>query len=99
MYAILRRYAYNPAKLAETKTALAEVQALHASQPGYAGSLVIDDGQHLTAVNLWESESAADAGREAIGSQVRRLLEPLMEGSSELIAAGEAVANDTGGHS
>jgi hypothetical protein len=95
MYAILRQFPYDPRKLADGKRALAEVQALHAGQPGYAGSLVIDDGQRFTAVNLWYSEQAADAGREAIGPSVQRLIEPLMAGPSELLAAGEVLVSDT----
>ncbi len=74
--------------------ALDAVQSLHASQPGYAGSLVIDDGHRLIAVNLWDTEHAAAAARTAIGPQVQRLLEPLMTGPSELIAAGEVLASD-----
>jgi hypothetical protein len=47
MYAIVRRYPYDPEKLTDAGQALSDVQALHASQPGYAGSLVIDDGHGL----------------------------------------------------
>jgi hypothetical protein len=94
MYAIVRTYEYDPAKLADVQGPLAEVQSLHANQPGYAGSLVIDDGHRSIAVNLWEDEQAAAAGRTAIGPQVQRLLEPMIAGPSELIAAGEVLAND-----
>jgi hypothetical protein len=97
MYAIVRSYAYDPTKPANVEQALAEVQALHAGQPGYVGGLVIDGGQRLIAVNLWESEQAAAAGRAAIGEPVQRLLEPLMRGASEVIAVGEVVASDLGG--
>jgi len=94
MYAIVRQYAYDAAKHAAVGQALSDAQALHAGQPGYAGSVVIDDGQRMTAVNLWETEEAAAAGRSAIGEQVQRLLEPPMAGASELIAVGEVVASD-----
>jgi hypothetical protein len=66
----------------------------HASRPGYTGSLVIDDGHHLLAVNLWDDEQTATAGRESIGPQVQRLLEPLMAAESELVAVGEVLADD-----
>ncbi len=94
MYAIVRHYPYDTTKRGGQDRALAEVQALHASQPGYAGSLVIDDGHRLIAVNLWDTEQAAAAGRVAIGPQVQHLLEPLMAGPSELIAAGEVLASE-----
>ncbi len=96
MYAVLRQYRYDAAKLAGAERALSDAQALHAAQPGYVGSFVVDDGERLTAVNLWATEQAAAAGRTAIGEQVQRLLEPLMAGPSEVIAVGEVVAGDLG---
>jgi hypothetical protein len=68
MYAIVRRYAYDPAAIASAGQALAAAQELHTPQPGYAGSIVVDDGQHFIAVNLWQSEHDAAAGRAAIGN-------------------------------
>jgi hypothetical protein len=94
MYAIIRQYVYEPGS---RRQALAQVQALHAAQPGYVGSLVVDDGRRLTAVNLWESEADAAAGRAAIGSSVQRLLEPLMAGGSQLLSAGGVMASDLEG--
>ena len=76
MYAIVRRYAHDPAAIASAGQALAAARELHTTQPGYAGSIVVDDGQHFIAVNLWQSEHDAAAGRTAIGTQVQRLLEP-----------------------
>jgi hypothetical protein len=52
MYAIVRRYEYNPARVADARAALAEVDALHEAQPGYVGNLLIDDGRCWTVVNL-----------------------------------------------
>lgn len=95
MYAIVRQYEYQPDRLADAEPVLAEIARLHAAQPGYAGSLVIDDGRRLIAVNLWDSEQAAAVGRSAIGPPVQRLLEPLMAGPSEPIAAGKVIASDT----
>jgi hypothetical protein len=87
MYAVIRQNRYR-SRQPEDRSELARVEDLHLRQPGYLGSLVVDDGECLTAVNLWESEEAAEAGRIAIGPEVRRLLEPLMIGPAELIAAG-----------
>ncbi len=91
MYAILRRYACDPAKRSQARAALAEVSRLHEAQPGYVGSLVIDGGESWLAVNLWDTAQAAAAGREAIGSQVRRVLGPLEAGPSEVVAVGPVV--------
>jgi chromate reductase len=98
MYAIVRQYTYDPATIARAEQALAAAQGLHAAQPGYAGGLVIDDGQHVIAVNLWQTEHHAAAGRVAIGTQVQRLLEPLMATPSQLLGAGEVVATDLADH-
>jgi len=73
----------HPATIARAGQAQAAAQGLHAAQPGYAGGLVIDDGQHFIAVNLWQTEHHAAAGRVAIGTQVQRLLEPLMATPSQ----------------
>jgi hypothetical protein len=94
MYAIIRQYRYDPAARDRAGQLIAQAQALHAGQPGYAGSLTVDDGQQLTAVNLWHTEPDAAAGRAAIGPRVQRLLEPLMASPSQLLAAGQVVASD-----
>jgi hypothetical protein len=96
MYAILRQYTYDIAMIAHAQEALTDAQGLHAAQPGYAGSIVVDDGQRFIAVNLWRTEDDASAGRGAIGAQVQRLLKPLMTAPSQLLAAGEVVASDLG---
>jgi hypothetical protein len=98
MYAIVRRYAYDPAAIASAGQALAAAQELHTTQPGYAGSIVVNDGQHFIAVNLWQSEHHAAAGRAVIGTRVQRLLEPLMATPSQLLGAGEVVATDLADH-
>ena len=95
MHAIVRQYTYDPAKLDHAGHVFSVVQALHASQHGYAGSLVIDDGRHFIAVNLWETEDDAAAGRAAIGPRVQRLVAPLMtNGHSDILGAGQVVAAD-----
>jgi hypothetical protein len=95
MYAILRRNSYDAAKLGQAEQAIDEFQALHAAQPGYAGSIVVDigDGQRF-AVNLWETEQDAAAGQSALVPHLQRLLEPLMAGPSELVGVGRVVAID-----
>ena len=98
MHAIVRRFTYDSAMISHTGQALAAAQQLHAAQPGYVGSIVVDDGQHFIAVNLWQSEHHATAGRAAIGAQVQRLLEPLMTTPSELLGTGEVAATDLADH-
>jgi hypothetical protein len=39
MYAIIRKNTYDPGQLAQAGPALAQFQALHAAQPGYAGGI------------------------------------------------------------
>ena len=95
MYAIIRKNTYDPGKLAQAGPALAEFQALHAAQPGYAGSIDVDagDGQRVI-VNLWQTEQDARAGLEALVPHLQRLLEPLMTGPSQLVGFGEVAASD-----
>jgi len=56
------------------------------------------DVRNFIAVNLWQSEHDAVAGRAAIGMQVQRLLEPLMATPSQLLGADEVVATDLADH-
>jgi hypothetical protein len=98
MYAIIRHYSYDAAIIRNAGQALAAAQGLHTAQPGYVGSIVVDDGQHFIAVNLWQSEHDAAAGRAAIGTQVQHILEPLMTAPSQLLGAGEVIATDLPDH-
>ena len=95
MYAIVRDTTYDPTRLAQGSEELAEFQALHARQPGYQGSMMVDagNGRWLT-VNLWESEEHATAARSALVPEVRRLLEPVMAAPSQVIGVGPVVASD-----
>jgi hypothetical protein len=95
MYAIIRKNTYDPAKLAHAGHALAEFQALHAAQPGYAGSIDVDagDGQRII-VNLWQTEQNARAGQTVLVPHLQRLLEPLMAGPSQFVGFGEVAASD-----
>ena len=95
MYAIVRDNLYDSAKLAQGGDQLAEFQALHARQPGYRGTIVVDAGNgRWLAVNLWETAEHAEAARQALLPEVRRLLEPLMARPSQLIATGPVVLAD-----
>jgi hypothetical protein len=96
MYAILRQYTYDIAKIAHAEEALTVAQGLHAAQPSYAGGIVAADGQRFIAVNLWRTEDDVSAARGTIGAQVQRLLKPLMTAPSQLLTAGEVVASDLG---
>jgi heme-degrading monooxygenase HmoA len=49
--------------IAHAEEALTAAQGLHAAQPGYAGSIVVADGQRFIAVNLWRTQDDASAGR------------------------------------
>ncbi len=95
MYAILRELFYDPTKVVNASEQLEEFQRLHASQPGYLGTITVDAGQgRQIVVNLWETEGQAFAGREALEPAVRRLVEPLLSKPSQLIGAGPVTDND-----
>lgn len=95
MYAIVRQNTFDPAKLAQSEQQLAEFQELHARQPGYRGSVVLDIGEsRWLTVNLWATEGDANAALPAMVPVVRRLLEPMMAGPSQLLGAGPVVLTD-----
>ncbi len=95
MYAVVRELFYDPEKLAKAAGQLEEFQKLHASQPGYIGSVTVDlGGGHRLALNLWQTEAQSIAGRDSLGAAVQRLLEPLMAKPSNLVGAGAVVEND-----
>ena len=88
-FAIARLNSFDDRRLAASRAKLAGFDRLHASQPGYAGSLTIelDDSTRLT-INLWESERDAQAALELLGPEVGRVLSPLMTAPSQLLGAG-----------
>lgn len=95
MYAIVRDNNYDATRVAQGQAQLDEFQALHARQPGYQGSIVIDiAGGHWLTINLWESEEAAIAALSGMVPEVRRLLEPMMAGPSQLVGTGPVVLAD-----
>ena len=95
MYGIVRESTYDPDALARGKHRIDEFQALHANQPGYAGTVVVElsPGRWLT-VNLWNREEDARAAFPVMVPVVQRLLEPMMTQPSELIGAGRVVLTD-----
>jgi hypothetical protein len=95
MYAIVRKNSYDPAKLARATGALAEFRKRHAVQTAHMASIEVDlgGGEHLV-VNLWQTESDARAGMAVLVRHVKRLLEPLMTGPSQLLGAGDVTASD-----
>jgi hypothetical protein len=62
MYAVLRLNSFDPDKLAASGERLGEFDKVHAAQPGYIGSVVVDLGEGRRFVlNLWESEEHSAA--------------------------------------
>ena len=86
------RYAYNsfdPEKLAAAGRISTTSTPRMPPNPATQGTVVVDlqAGRQLV-LNLWENEERANAGREALGAQVGRLLIPLMARPSEFLGAG-----------
>ena len=95
MYAIVRENTYDPAKRAQSRQQFAEFQALHARQPGYRGTIVVNagNGRELT-VNLWETEEDATSALPVMAPEVRQLIEPMLASPSQLIGTGPVVLTD-----
>jgi hypothetical protein len=96
MHAIVRWSTYDPTELEKHGSErLAEFQAVHADQPGYAGTVVVEvsPGRWLT-VNLWNTEHDASAALPRMVPVVKRLLEPMMTEPSEVIGAGRVILTD-----
>lgn len=95
MYAIVRDTRYDPAKLRHGRAQLAEFQELHARQPGYCGTVVVDvgDGRWIS-VNLWEREQDAQAALPVMVPVVQRLIEPMTTEPLQLVGAGPVVLTD-----
>ncbi len=95
MYAIVRLNTFDEHKLALAAPDLDQFARLHASQPGYAGSLTVALGQgRRLIINLWDSEQHAVTGLSNLRAQVGRVLEPLMTAPSQLLGAGPVVETD-----
>lgn len=95
MYAVLRLNSFDPAKLVVSADRLEEFDTIHAAQPGFMGSVVVDLGAgRRLALNLWETEQHGAAALQVLGPEVGRLLGPLMAAPSELIGAGPVLSSD-----
>ena len=98
MHAILREATYATDTPVHESREFKEFQALHARQPGYVGSYVIDAGDgRLFTVTLWESPTHAAAARAVLEPVVRRVLHPLMNAPSRLLATGPVVRHYAAG--
>jgi hypothetical protein len=94
MYAIVRLNSFDPIKL-EASPALEQFDQIHRRQPGYVGTIVVDlqAGRRLV-LNLWESEEHSAAALSVVGSEVGRLLVPLMSHPSKLVGAGTVISTE-----
>jgi len=95
MYAIVRINSFDGARLAAADESLSAFDKLHAAQPGFLGSVVVDlmNGRRLV-VNLWQSEKQATAGLSVLRPEVERVLVPLMTGPSQFVGAGPVISTD-----
>ena len=95
MFAVLRVNTFEPDKLSASQDSIAEFDRIHAAQPGYAGSVVVDLGRgRRFALNLWDSIEHSQAALSVLVPEVDRLLGPLMSATSEFIGAGEVISSD-----
>ncbi|MBB3036521.1 hypothetical protein [Hoyosella altamirensis] len=92
MYAVVRVNHFDTEKLTAHSTDVAEFDRIHAEQPGFIGSLIVDlgDGKQAT-VNLWDKEESAKTALPRIGPVVGQLLNPLMAAPSELLGTGPVI--------
>lgn len=92
MYAVVRLNHFDAAKLDQHADDVAEFDRIHAEQPGFVGSLIVDlgDGKQAT-VNLWDKQESAEAALPRIGPVVGRLLNPLMASPSHLLGTGHVI--------
>lgn len=95
MHAIVRLNSNNPDKLATAGDRLKQFDKLHAAQPGYVGTVVVDLHEgHRLVLNLWESQEHSETALSILGPEVGRVLNPLMSKPSELIGAGTVLSTD-----
>ena len=94
MFAIVRLNSFDQNKLAAS-SALEQFDQIHRAEPGYVGTIVVDlQAGGRMVLNLWESEEYSAAALSVLGSEVGRLLEPLMSDPSELVGAGTVISTD-----
>jgi heme-degrading monooxygenase HmoA len=95
MYAIVRDSQFNPEGLAHGQAELDRFQSLHASQPGYVGSVLVDAGEgRVLIVTIWQDQQHATRGRDVLGPQVQELLGPIMTRESRIVGTGPVLATD-----
>ena len=95
MHAVFRETRYSPDASVVESDVYREFNRIHAAQPGYRGTMVIDAGDgRLLTVTLWETAEAMTAAREALGTVVARLLDPHMAAPAVLLGTGPVVVND-----
>ena len=95
MFAIVRLNTFDLDRLANARQDIEEFDALHAGQPGYVGSLVLDlnQGRRLV-INVWQSKEHSEAALGTLAPQVGRLLNPLMTAPSEFLGAGVVISTE-----
>jgi hypothetical protein len=70
MYAVLRLNSIDSAKLEASADRLREFDKIHAAEPGYVGSVVVD-WERRSALNLWDTPNST--ARQPCKSSRRRL--------------------------
>ena len=95
MYAVVRDNSFDPEKLAQGGSNIADFRSAHAAQQGYRGSIIVDagSGRQIT-LTLWSSQAEAEAARVALGPVIQRSLVPLMAKPSTLVGLGEVIFDD-----
>jgi hypothetical protein len=95
MHAVIREATYASGSPVHESPQFKEFQTLHARQPGYEGTFVIDAGDgRMFTVTLWQTAQHAVAARVVLEPIVRRILNPLMIAPSRLVGGGPVVVKD-----
>lgn len=95
MYAVVRMNSFDAGKLGALGERLDQFNEIHAAQPGYLGSMVVDlQASGSLVINLWLSEKHATDALSVLAPEAARLLTPLMSAPSKFIGAGTVIATD-----
>ena len=95
MRAVMRVNTFDEDKLGAASEQLDEFDRIHAEQRGFVGNVTVDLGAGRRFVlNLWESAADQQAGLQALGPLVERLVNPLLAEPSELIGDGDVIGFD-----
>jgi hypothetical protein len=93
--AVVRVASYDPDALRTGRDRMEAFERAHASQPGYAGNLVVDlGGGKRVMVTLWDDPEHAARARDALGPVVREQLGPLEREPSRLLGVGPVQRTD-----